>query len=334
MPSATVPDYSVRPMAASDEPRVLEVLAASLGWVPDEHYAAFFDWKHRTNPFGASYAWVAEHDGALAGFRAFMRWRFDDVGGREADAVRAVDTATHPDHRGAGVFSLLTRTGLDAMRADGVQFVFNTPNDQSRPGYLKMGWQPVGRLAVAARPRAPSSVVRMARARTPAGRWSEPCSFGVPAGEALADDAAVERLLDGQPPAAGLQTRRSVAFLRWRYAEFAPLAYRAVLAGSRADDGFVLFRLRRRGPALEAVVGDVVVPGGQRAAAASLVRTALRGSGADYALALAGAPTAPAGLVRVPRLGPVLTWRDVASGSADAPPLARWRLGLGDVELF
>ncbi len=73
------------------------------------------------------------------------------MAGEVLRAVRAVDTATDPDYQGQGLFTALTMHGLDEVRADGVDFVFNTPNDQSRPGYLKMGWQTVGELPVAVR---------------------------------------------------------------------------------------------------------------------------------------------------------------------------------------
>ena len=45
---------------------------------------------------------------------------------------------------GRGVFRALTMHALDELHARGVSFVFNTPNDQSRPGYMNMGWRPVG----------------------------------------------------------------------------------------------------------------------------------------------------------------------------------------------
>ena len=67
-------------------------------------------------------------------------------------AVRAVDTATDPDYQGRGLFTRLTLQAIDELRAEGVDFVFNTPNDQSRPGYLKMGWQVVGTLPTHVRP--------------------------------------------------------------------------------------------------------------------------------------------------------------------------------------
>jgi hypothetical protein len=221
------------------------------------------------------------------------------------------------------------------MAAEGVDFVFNTPNDQSRPGYLKMGWQPVRRLPVLARPRMPWSLVRLARARVPADKWSQPTTAGHPASDVLADTDGVEQLLRSlapQPPGT-LTTRRTAAFLAWRYG-FAPLAYRAVLADEQAGvaGGLALFRLRRRGAALEAAVGDVLVPGDDRQVAARLVGEVVRRSRADVALRLGGGGAVRARSVPVPGQGPTLVWRSVCA--TEVPPAAAWRVTLGDIELF
>ena len=60
---------------------------------------------------------------------------------RPVDGVRAVDTATAPDVQRLGIFSRLTTEALEVCRADAVALVFNTPNDKSLPGYVKMGWR-------------------------------------------------------------------------------------------------------------------------------------------------------------------------------------------------
>ncbi|HEX5615949.1 MAG TPA: GNAT family N-acetyltransferase [Acidimicrobiia bacterium] len=324
----------VRPAVAADLPAVLDLLGASLGRDDDERYDALYRWKHEENPFGASPAWVADDGGRLAGVRVLMRWEFDTPIGRRR-AVRAVDTATHPDYQGRGLFTRLTLHALDELRAEGVDFVFNTPNDQSRPGYLKMGWQVVGRLPAAAVPTGWRGALRMPAARVAAERWSLPTTVGEPAAGVLADTAAVADLLAACPGAGGLATARSPEFLRWRYGT--PLLdYRVLVAPGGVRHGLLLFRLRRRGPAREAVLADVLVPGDDARARRRLVGALRRSVDADYVMGLAPPSRALADrMVPLPaRAGPILTWRRVAA-AADAPPArAEWRVTLGDIELF
>jgi GNAT superfamily N-acetyltransferase len=290
----------------------------SLRKTADERYRDLFRWKHLANPFGRSFMWVAEQGGRIVGFRSFLRWRFLDPGGEAVEAVRAVDTATHPETQGMGVFRQLTLHALDEMRPQGVSFVFNTPNDQSRPGYLKMGWREEGRVPMQVRPRSLPSLWRMARSRTAAEAESLPVELGEPI------DAHVGWAASPDPAAAGrrsLATDRSAAFLGWRYAG-PGVSSRALPVPA----GAVVLRFRRRGSAVECTVADVLGSPTPRAAAAA-VRRAMRTARADYAIATARTPIA--GMVTTARLGPILTRRDVA-----APlglPLA---LTLGDIELF
>lgn len=359
------PDLAVRAATPDDDEAVLALLQASMGWVPDQQYREFFLWKHQQSPFGASPAWVATEGERIVGFRTFMRWQFERAG-ETVEAVRAVDTATHPDHQGRGIFSLLTRQALDELADQGVAFVFNTPNDRSRPGYLKMGWQPVGRLPVAARPRSPGALFRLARARTPADKWSAECRAGVPAAQAFADDRAVAPLLDrvtvaptagsrgeGHEPSdrptggstGAMTTRRTPAYLRWRYG-FPPLHYRVITAPGGPTDGLVVFRVRRRGAATEAAIcelllpaeGDSAAPGSSRRRPSRLARKllgqVLQSTGADHVVWL-GLPRWDLGLLPLPKQGPTLVWRAVGATPPEAPPPPNdWQLTLGDVELF
>ena len=320
----------VRATTADDHPAVLDLLAASLGWSEGEGLAEYFAWKHRANPLGPSPEWVAEVDGRIAGYRTFLRWEFEDGAGRTLRAVRAVDTATHPDFRGRGVFRELTLAAVDAMTAEGVDFVFNTPNDQSRPGYLKMGWHTIGRLPAAVRVRGPRGAFRLLGARVAAERRPLPGGGGVAAPDLLADPR-LDALLARLGPATGLRTRRTAAHLRWRYGH-PPLGYRAIALADDPTDGLVVYRVRRRGTAREAAVCEVLVPDSDPRAIAGLLRAVRRATGADHLIRLT-APGPRAGFVPVPRLGPVLTWRALAA--PDRPPArAEWNLALGDVELL
>ena len=90
---------------------------------------------------------VADDNGQLIGVRAMMRWSWQR-GNDAFISFRAVDTATHPDHQGRGIFSFLTQKMVDRAHDQDVNFIFNTPNPKSLPGYLKLGWTIVGKLTV------------------------------------------------------------------------------------------------------------------------------------------------------------------------------------------
>jgi GNAT superfamily N-acetyltransferase len=331
MPAPPDPTLEIRTATPDDRAEVLALLSASLGWLPDAQLEAFFDWKHEQNPFGRSPGWVAIDGERIVGYRTFLRWEYQQDQGAAIRAVRAVDTATHPDFQGRGIFRRLTMAALDDLRDEGVRFVFNTPNSQSRPGYLKMGWTQVGRLPASVRPTSVGSLVRMAGSRVPAERWSTATDAGRAVPEAL-EDPALAGLLASIAPEPELHTKRTVEYLRWRYG-FGPLAYRVVTLGDSIADGLAVFRLRRRGPALECALTDVLVPAGDRSATRALLRAVVRLSGADYVIRIGGPPVGAGGFVRLPRQGPILTWRGLGDSRTGAA-LPDWRLTLGDVELF
>ena len=169
----------IREATPDDRPAIIELCRASLGWGDDPRFEQLFSWKHDQNAFGPSYMWVATDGDRIVGLRAFMRWEFVR-GGEVLHAVRAVDTATHPDYQGKGLFTAMTMHGLDVIEHDGIDFVFNTPNDKSRPGYLKMGWQEVGKLPVAIRVAGPRGCRSMARSRVASSHWPLPVNIGEP----------------------------------------------------------------------------------------------------------------------------------------------------------
>ena len=186
----------VRPYREEDEPGVLDLLSASLGGGPvGERRPEFFRWKHFDNPFGSSFMLVAETDDRIVGLRAYMRWRFED-GTRILHAVRAVDTATHPDYQRRGIFSRLTKQALEELRED-VDLVFNTPNETSLRGYLKMGWDVVGKVPIWVKVRRPLRL--MTRGRTIRETMDAPTETphvrADPAEVGLGDGAEISSLL-------------------------------------------------------------------------------------------------------------------------------------------
>ncbi len=310
---------NIREATPCDRPAILELCRAALGWGDDPRFEQLFSWKHDENAFGPSYMWVATDGDRVVGLRAFMRWEF--VRGSDVlQAVRAVDTATHPDYQGKGLFTAMTMHGLDVIEGDGIDFVFNTPNDKSRPGYLKMGWQEVGKLPVAIRVAGPRAAVRMARSRVASSHWPLDAGLGQPVVEVVSELSAS----DSSPlDRSTIATNVSTGFYEWRYgADF--LGYRAV-AG---DGGHLVCRVRQRGNAKELVVLDS--PGLDVSSADRIAGCLVKANGLDHALRI-GAADARNTFVPAPG-GPVVTWRSVCTEAM--PPLANWRVNMGDVELF
>ncbi len=333
-PKPAPPELELRTATTDDDDAIVALASSALGWQQDEPNLELFRWKHRDNAFGASPMWVAvDHQNntpQLVGFRAMMQWRFRSVAdGSEVRAVRAVDTATAPSHQGQGIFRRLTTAAVDQLTAEGFDFVFNTPNTQSRPGYLKMGWSDVGRPTIHARLTGVRAALALRGARTAADKWSLPSDAGVDAREAFADVEAISALLEATRTIGdrGLRTDHRPETLAWRYG-LAELRYRAVLLTSSPADGLAVFRVRTRGSATEATIAEVLIP--EPGALGPLLRKVRQAVDADYLLA-SDSRLLRHGYLPVPRQGPALTTRSLAS---PGPELDAFDFRLGDLELF
>lgn len=319
----------VRRASVDDFAAIVELARRALGWTDAD--AAFLEWKHLANPFGASPMWVAVDDDRIVGFRTFLRWRLRFPGGDLVEAVRAVDTATDPDHQGRGIFTLLTQRALEELPLEGVKLVFNTPNGKSLPGYLKMGWTELGRLPTAIMPARLRVMKVLHTARTSAGRWPVPTDVGDEAADAFADTDAVAELLRSQPASPRIVTHRTPELFAWRYGNRS-LGYRVLSRTTSLAGGFAVFRRRQRGDAIETVLCDVVVPDGDDRRAKALIHRVRRSAECDYVVRLDPRLLAPGPFIRVPKAGPVFACRPL--DGTPAPPLGQWQLTMGDVELF
>jgi GNAT superfamily N-acetyltransferase len=340
------PDIAIREMRDDDVPAVVDLLNASLGPAPGGvDRRALFEWKHLGNPFGRSLALVAEtSDGAIAGLRSFLRWRFAAPDGGEVHAVRAVDTATSPAVQRRGIFSRLTTEALERCARDGVDLVFNTPNEKSLPGYLKMGWTEVTRWPMRVRVRRPLPLIRavVTRKMSSGPNVAPPAGSPlVPAAEALAMPEVARLVESSARPQGHLVTPRSMLYLRWRYAT-GPMPYH-VLFGGDPVGAVAVVRLRTRGPAREAVVTEVLAAPDSRGLLGPLLRDVPAAAGADHAVLHAGngwafgAAAEEARYRSTTRAAMTFTVRPVSTPPDrgwDPLDPASWSLTLGDLEVF
>jgi GNAT superfamily N-acetyltransferase len=334
----------VRTATPADLPVILELVRKSLGQGSIPRDPGFWSWKHEKSPFGPSPSLLAEAGGEVVGLRVFMRWSWC-AGAKVVSAVRAVDTATHPSWRGKGIFSQLTLALVKQVQQEGVAFVFNTPNEQSRPGYLKMGWTSLGRVSMWVAPLRP---VRLARAlvnRT--GGRNQPqevTPLGLTSVAQLLDQPGLEALLE-QPPDADqrLTTVPTLEYLRWRYCDVPGFTYHAAWALLGREGAVAVFRLKQRNGLNELRLCELVVGRSpqSRRLGRELCRGLLTQTGADYSVAVAAGGTPEqqvlmgSGFIPAPRVGPVFTIRPLCSnGGPDPLRRPSWRLSIGSLELF
>jgi GNAT superfamily N-acetyltransferase len=329
---AATRSIDIRRAGPADLPEIIDVCGQALGWDPTKPNEEFFRWKHLENPFGESPMWVANDGDSIVAVRTMMRWRFrHHPTGEVMNVVRAVDTATLPSHQGQGLFTTLTMAAVEELTAEGVAAVFNTPNDKSRPGYLKMGWVELGRVPIRVRPRTPMALVKIARSRVAADKWGETTTVGLDPLEALADQGAVADLLATATKPDGWTTDLSLAVLRWRYG-LGHLNYRVARLGQASSHGFIVFRVRRRGHLREMTVAEVVAPPGDGPSLRTTLVQILADCRSDVALGTERGVLGAALRVPLPRQGPLLTWRALAK--RDVPDLSALLMPLGAVELF
>jgi GNAT superfamily N-acetyltransferase len=142
----TTEALAIRP--AGTTPGQLAAYSRLLGEVfhSDQFGEAAVAWRYRDNPAGpvvGADAW--DGDRLAAHYVACpVEARID---GRPTRGLLSLNTATHPDHQGRGLFTRLAETAYGLGAEAGYAFVIGVANANSTPGFLrKLGFQHVGRL--------------------------------------------------------------------------------------------------------------------------------------------------------------------------------------------
>ena len=342
--AAAAPAVVLRRATPAETRQMLELVGIAIGRGSVPRTEAFWRWKHEQNPFGPSPAMVAEADGRIVSLRIFLRWRW--LYGKYAyAAVRPVDTATHPDWRRRGLFERLTRELLQVMKAEGVAFVFNTPNATSGRGYEKLGWRMVGRPTIWVRPVKPVRLLaEFVRREARRGLEEAPQRFEATSTALLTSPdlaAFVRRTCRSR---SHLTTDADAAYLAWRYRDCPGLAYGATGAFDRTSGALLIFRSASRQGVRELRLCDLFVVDDRtsRSKARELVRALVREHDVDLVTARAMPGTAQVGVllrsgfIPVRRIGSPLAIRPLAEG-AHLPPIDRlsaWGASIGDLEVF
>lgn len=97
---------------------------------------AYLRWLYTANPLGAPVGFNAVESGRLAAHYVCTQARilFE---GRPVAALLSLNTATHPDFQGKGLFTRLAERTYAAGADAGAAFVYGVANANSTPGFLR-----------------------------------------------------------------------------------------------------------------------------------------------------------------------------------------------------
>ena len=346
-------NFQICPYRLDVVPIILKLLKKTLGeGTATRKTNDFWHWKHTVNPFGESYGLYAWHDEKriAIGLRILMRWQFESPAGEIIHAVRAVDTATHPDFQRRGIFSALTRQALDNLKQEGVHLVFNTPNQYSLPGYLKLGWQVVAKLPMYIKIISPLSMMLKIMRLKPVAQqpiqfdkyfssqiltWQEFAKKYQTAMSMVVSNSEQQR------KHVGLRTPRNLAYLQWRYGEHPHLTY-GVYPFKKEGElvGFAVLRPNIRYGLREIVLTDLFLDSHMSQLGNPFLKTMRNHLKSDYLIAHFSKGTYEQKILSsmrflpIPRKPMIFTVNVLNASSHHVLCSENWDITLGDLEIF
>lgn len=310
----------IRKATPSDIPKIIKLLKASLGQSLIPKSENLWKWKHLSNPFGASPVIVAEESGQLIGVRAFLRWDFVH-NGEKIHCCRAVDTAIHPDHQGKGLFKKLTLQLVNELEAEKIDTIYNTPNQKSLPGYLKMGWEKWGKLPL------------KLEFHLSTGKNKHP--LNPPDWDLIAD--FIQKIYEEANTFYQSTTILQPNFLKWRYLDCPLFPYYFLSDG---ENYLIFYRIKEGKMGRELRITDLYYSTGiskeKKKEAQAKLKKAQKISGARFSslsgLNYPNQKLILMGALPIMKIGPLVTVRKV--NEEINPQDINWNWSLGTLELF
>lgn len=321
----------IRAATPDDLPAIINLFRISLGEEGGVPEISFWVWKHHHNPFGKSPTLLAFEGDQLVGLRTFLRWRLryqDEL----IQAYRAVDTATHPDFQGRGIFKRLTLDMVGSLEKDQPAIIFNTPNKLSRPGYLKMGWQVFGKTPLVVQPHP----LHFLKNRLHSTNRKDNLVWPVNLEETWnAISNKYYQLFYNQ-----ITTDISFNFLQWRYLDIPGFTY-FVHVDNLGSDNCILFYRLKLGMLRELRIADIFFNSPNPTLIKQCIKAVTKKHKPDVVTLLEDSSgliksLLPFGFIRVHRFGLPLTYRHVNSARFTELMAStnRLYLGAGSIEIL
>ncbi len=334
---------------------MLKLLNLSLGLKRNlDRNEEYWQWKHENNPFGRSLILLGFDGTKLVGVRPFMRWKFNWQGNNIL-AFKPVDSVTHPEMRRRGVFSQLTTAACKLAHEQQAEFIFNTPNNNSLPGYLKLGWQEVGTLPVMMKLLKPFSFSwNLIQSRlwnkdiTDRHKYAAHAVDSLDKAESLFQSEQDLKSLgdillkNSRSVTSTISTVKDIDFIRWRYTRHPQHVYYVNKHYSSGMlDGVAFYRINNRYNSIELMIDDIITISDRPDVVRSLLVNIIKQVPCDYIVAHTAKQSVIHSVMKqlnfrtVPRKGPRLVSKPVLADKMKKETLmelSNWNLCLGDVE--
>lgn len=141
--------YDIR-RVKTDDASIRECAALLSRVFPRSNYFSdgYLKWEYAENPEGSIVGFNA-YSGETLAAHYVTQPAIARVFGKECRGLLSLNTATHEDHRGKRLFTMLATRTYEYAAENGYDFVFGVANANSTPGFIKhLGFQLVSPLHV------------------------------------------------------------------------------------------------------------------------------------------------------------------------------------------
>lgn len=241
----------VRLAEESDKYRVLELLndvfnkqQRSASSIRGEE---FWNWKYKKNIFGKAIIHVIEDETDMLAIGTMWPWEFKT----RASALKAFqlcDTVVSEKARGKGLFSMLNFARIEYAKEKGADFIYNFPNMNSLPGYLKMGWSFLGNLQWHIKVLKPLNFFYYILDKSQAAKINIPEHFKI-------TNQNLDFLLKNTF-SSNIEVNKKKGYYEWRYKMHPSREYGIISVKNSRKFAFSIFTLSKKNNAIEMIIVD------------------------------------------------------------------------------
>lgn len=276
-------EWLIREYREGDEEQILKLQGIVMSDSKDKQW---WQWMYRDGPLGPARIFVVEAKQRIIGHTAmiFVPIKIRDQVTR---STHGVDLMVHPDYRRQGLFITLHTNLLGAVSARRGGISYGTPNDQSRPGFVKR----LSLMEICEVPRLLKvvdwGIVLKSRYRIPVfigkllgSAWERMTGcvslgkdIGIEIEEVFSFDERIDKFWEKASKMKDIMVIKDMKYLNWRYVAKPGKEYKILIAKKQQEIvGYTVLKVEKNVPPRGYIVDLLIVPGESRVAEALITR--------------------------------------------------------------